>query len=103
MLQSHSLMTMHPNILITLLSPEEGVRGGAFPDIVLIEGGGGKHRGGALQRVLFHFLFSFSSFSFSCNEWHEEESGKRPVLSKATLPKSMITMVKESAKIWWTY
>ena len=79
------------------------MRGGAFPDIVLIEGGGGEHRGGALQRVLFHFLFSFSSFSFSCNEWHEEESGKRPVLSKATLPKSMITMVKERAKIWLTF
>ena len=64
MLQSHSLMTMHPNILITLLSPEEGARGGAFPDIVLIEGGGGEHRGGALQRVLFHFLLSFFRFLF---------------------------------------
>ena len=79
------------------------MRGGSFPDIVLIEGGGGEHRGGALQKILFHFLFSVSYSSFSCNEWHEEESGKRPVLSKATLPKSMITMVKERAKIWLTY
>ena len=44
----------------------------------------------------FYFIYCFfSSPSLSCNEWHEEESGKRPVLSKATLPKSMITMERE--------